>query len=331
MQPRPINVIADANVPGLEPLAADPRFSLTRLSAPQMTREAVAEADALIVRTRTLCNATLLEGSRVQFVGTATIGLDHIDAEWCAANGIEAVNAPGCNAPAVAQYVLSAILTLHPESWQRLTLGIVGVGHVGSIVDRWARAMGMRTILCDPPRAERGDEGEFVALDQLLGQADIVTLHTPLTRSGKHQTYNMIDQRELSLMRPDATLINAARGGIVNEKALLRSDRPDKIVIDTWVGEPDGINRRLYERATIRTPHIAGYSAEGKTRATVQVLNSLYTHFGIDATRLGTLPPVAESVTPTQLATYDIAGDNLAAPEQFEQSRNSYPLRPEPK
>lgn len=330
MQPHPITVIADANVPGLEPIEADNRFTLKRMSAPEMTPEAVAEADALIVRTRTRCDANLLSGSRVQFVGTATIGLDHIDSEWCAANGIEAVNAPGCNAPAVAQYVLTAIMTLHPDTWQDMTLGIVGVGHVGSIVDRWARSLGIKTMLCDPPRAERGDAGKFVSLDTLLGHADVITLHTPLTSTGKYPTINMIGTDQVTRIKPGATIINAARGGIIDEQALLHSDRPGKIVIDTWAGEPDGINTRLFERTSIHTPHIAGYSAEGKSRATLQVLTSLYNHFGLEPATLGALDPIADSVTPDRIASYDIMADNLTDPGDFERSRNTYRLRPEP-
>lgn len=330
MQSRPITVIADANVPGLEPLETDNRFVIKRMSAPQMTRETVADADALIVRTRTRCDEKLLANSHVRFIGTATIGLDHIDTEWCAANGIEAVNAPGCNAPAVAQYVLAAIMTLHRDNWQSKTLGIVGVGHVGSIVDRWARSLGMKTVLCDPPRVDRGDEGEFVALDKLLEQADIVTLHTPLTNSGKYKTLNMISDDELSLIRPGATIINAARGGIIDEEALLRSDKAGEIVIDTWKGEPDAINLRLFERTAIRTPHIAGYSAEGKARATTQILNSLYKYFGIEPKGLAAVRHAPDSVTAAQIASYDIMDDNLMTPDAFEPARNSYPLRPEP-
>lgn len=228
------------------------------------------------MRTYNRCNEALLKGSRVSFVGTATIGTDHLDLDWLAANGIEAVNAPGCNAPAVAQWVLASILTMIPDP-SGLTVGIVGVGHVGSIVDAWCRRLGMKTLLCDPPRAERESEKtdkngaevpRFVTLDEIADRADIITFHTPHTREPHpHATHHLADARFFGRLKRKPMILNAARGPIIDTPALIDAiDRglTGPCAIDCWEGEPAAISRPLLDRADIGTFHIAGYSVEGR-------------------------------------------------------------------
>lgn len=338
MEHRQINVIADAYIPYLDPLESRPNVVVHRLEPEQFTREAVHDADALLVRTRTRCDATLLAGSRVSFVGTATIGLDHIDGAWCDANGIEWCNAPGCNAPAVAQYVLASLLTIHGETLAGRTLGVVGAGHVGSITARWAEGLGMRVLCCDPPRARREGPGRFVTYDELLCASDIVTLHTPLTRTGTDATFHLLGTSAVARMRHGVTVVNAARGPVADTQALLRGMEEGRIrhaVIDTWEGEPRHIDAELMARADIATPHIAGYSEAGKRRASSMVLGRLYSHFGLGTMPVDTaIPPVPERVTAEALrATCDPVADTAAlrsSPMTFERLRDTYRLRREP-
>lgn len=248
------------------------------LSPDEFSSTAIADADALIVRTRTRCNAQLLDKSRVKFIATATIGTDHIDTQWCRQKGITLRNAPGCNAPAVAQYVWASILHLGIDPRQ-ITIGIVGCGNVGSIVAEWGERLGAKVLICDPPKAilEPHNAHKYIDLDDMLPQCDIVTLHTPLTKTGDHPTYHLISAPQLSLMRPGAVLINAARGAVTDTTALLEySDSKHlKLVIDCWEGEPF-ISHELLQKAIIATPHIAGYSIEGKQRATRMVVEATF-------------------------------------------------------
>lgn len=242
----------------------------------------VKDADAIITRTRTRCDEKLLKGSNVKLVATATIGTDHIDIPWCEANGVTIRNAAGCNAPGVAQYVWSSLLRegFDPSS---STIGIVGYGHVGSLVAEWGRALGARILVCDPPRQEEGYiDNDYIPLTQLLEESDAVTLHTPLTKTGKHPTFHLIGERELSMLKPGAFLINTSRGPVVDNKAWLPhlENNRSRAIIDVWENEP-GISLPLLEAATIATPHIAGYSFEGKQRATRMALRAVADFFNL--------------------------------------------------
>lgn len=307
------------------------------LSPEEITPEAMREADALITRTRTRCNQELLADSRCGIIATATIGTDHIDIPYCTSRGIKVVNAPGCNAPAVAQYVMASILTVIPERPKNLTLGIIGVGHVGSIVDRWAKSMGMRTLLCDPPRAEKESSAEFVSLERIAEEADIITVHTPHTKTGSYPTYHLISEEFLNRVKRKPLIINSARGPIADTGALLAALESGKIsnaVIDCWENEPN-ISRELLSKAIIATPHIAGYSEDGKIRATMAVIDAVAKHFNFPATYSGKIPhTVPESVTTAQiLSSYNPLDDTNAlksAPDEFEKLRNNYALRQEP-
>lgn len=346
-------VVIESHVPAIpEGLARD--FEIVRLNPEEITRESVADADALIVRTRTRCDAALLEGSRVKFVATATIGTDHLDLEWLRANGIEAVNAPGCNAPAVAQYVFASLMR-HPRFhailsdgadfenlFRRRSIAVVGVGHVGSIVARWAEWMGMEVHRVDPPRQRAEGGTRFCGLNEAVANADIVTFHTPLTRTGEDATFHIANAELFDRCRPGAIVVNAARGPIVDTEALLKavgSRKLDLPIIDCWEGEPK-INRELLATAAIATPHIAGYSAEGKQRASQMAVNALCRHFGVkppefpplhDTNGVGMeyFPGFAKAI----YDSYNPIADTEALradPAQFESLRNSYHLRQEP-
>lgn len=292
-------------------------------------------ADALIVRTRTRCDADLLEGTRVKFIATATIGTDHIDLEYCRWKGIAVSNAPGCNAPAVGQYVMQAITAAYPDP-AGMTIGVVGCGHVGSIVAKWAAQAGMRVLKCDPPLAEHSDG--YVEMETIAREADIITLHTPLTRGGKYPTYHLVDDTFLqSCRRPGIMLINAARGGVTDTGALKRGDSTGRIrhlVIDCWENEP-AIDTELLERAFIATPHIAGYSVEGKQRATRMAVEAYCSHFGLPLP--ADLPAPPDAPGHPSLFCRREQDDLLRQTEvlksryrEFEALRNGYDYRPEP-
>ena len=335
-----MKVIVENHIPYIKS-RLEPFAEVLYLPAAEITAEAVRDVDALIVRTRTRCDAKLLSGSRCSFVGTATIGTDHIDLAFCRENGITAVNAPGCNAPAVAQYVHS-VIARHMQArgitdCHRLTLGIVGVGHVGSIVERWARQLGFKVLLCDPPRARKEGAGAFVPLETIAAEADIITFHTPLTRSGEDATYHMCDEAFIARLSHCSLLMNSARGEIADNAALdaaLESGKIGNVAIDCWETEPE-ISRTLLAKAFVATPHIAGYSAEGKQRATAMVLEAMSRHFGWDiAIDHPTLPAEGASMVTQKLIadSYDPLADTAMLrtdPTRFEALRNGYNLRHE--
>ena len=260
-----MRILIDKYIPFLQGVL-DGLAEVIMLEPEQFTPATVREADALIIRTRTRCDAALLDGSNVQFIATATIGTDHIDQAYCRSHNIQVVSCPGCNAQAVCDYVEEVLtsnlttLTSHPS------IGVVGVGHVGSLVAAMAERRGMQVVLNDPPKGLYGD----------VTGCDIITFHTPLTRGGDYPTYHLCDAALLAQCRPDALIINAARGGVVDEQALLDSGQP--FVIDTWEGEPH-INPEVLQRAACASMHIAGYSVQGKRNASRMCLDALCRHF----------------------------------------------------
>ena len=237
----------------------------------------VRDADILAIRSTTKVDAALLDGSSVQFVGTATIGTDHLDADYLARRGIPWCYAPGCNANSVSEYLAAALLCLanrHGFALAGKTVGVVGVGNVGSLVVRKCEALGMTVLLNDPPRARaEGDALPFVALDEVLARADVITLHVPLTAAGRDATAGLAGPSFFSKLKPGAIFINAARGGLLDTAALLGA-REDGVVahalIDTWPGEPS-YELELLNAVDMATPHIAGHSFEGKVMGTVMV------------------------------------------------------------
>ena len=345
-----LKIVYDERVPYVAEALGD-KCELVALPASEITKERVADADGLIIRTRTCADRNLLEGSRCKIVATATIGTDHIDREWCESAGIKVVNAPGCNAPAVAQWVFAAIASV-PSLPDTPVLGVVGAGHVGSIVAKWGKEMGMDVLVCDPPRARKeGPEG-FCDLATIAEKADIITFHTPLTTEGDDATYHLAGERFFKTLKKKPYILNAARGPVTDTRAMLDALDSGKIagvMIDCWEGEPE-INRELLKRAIVATPHIAGYSLEGKIRATAmatqEVEKMLYpdscgetdmSHIARDAEGEWIHVPhgAAEGVTMRGVAeSYDIAADTARlkrSPEEFENLRNNYALRHEVK
>lgn len=323
-----MKVIIDHKIPYLKEAIENITDDVVYLPGNAFTRETVKDADALIVRTRTKCNRELLEGSKVKFIATATIGYDHIDTEYCREAGITWTNCPGCNAGSVEQYVHSVLLLLKEKKGLDLknaTIGVVGVGHVGSRVARMAEGLGMKVLLNDPPRAEQGEQG-FVDLATMARECDVITFHTPLNREGAYRTYHLVDEDFLFSLERAPFVINSSRGEVVDTASLLVALAAGKIkaaVIDTWEYEPR-ISKELMEVAFLATPHIAGYSADGKANATRMSLEALCRFFGIEAD-FSILPPEGPK-------GYDPIRDSewlKASPEKFEWFRENYPIRRE--
>lgn len=317
------------------------------LDPQEITPDVVRDADALIVRTRTRCDAALLEGSKVGIVATATIGTDHFDFPYLQSRGIRTVSAPGCNAPAVAQYVFASIFAMGLGQ-PGMRLGIVGVGHVGSIVASWARNFGMEVLACDPPREEfqhgwnpakpfEAGDAPFVTLEELGRKADVVTFHTPLTRQGKYPSFHLLN-RDFLQLAPKAMVINAARGAVADTAdvvAAIRRGYVNHAAIDCWEGEPK-ISPELVQLAEISTPHIAGYSIEGKKRATAVTFNAVLEYLGSDRRIDPQVPMTAPAAVTREavVASYDPLADSVALktdPTALERLRNYYPLRHEVK
>lgn len=272
--------VADVDIPFLKGVL-EPYAEVVYKKGLDICREDIVDADALLIRTRTRCDASLLDGTKIRLITTATIGTDHIDLDYCREHGIEVANASGCNAGGVMQYVFSALYGVAARKGIKIagnTIGIIGVGNVGKKVEAMAEYLGFNVLRCDPPRAQKeGPEG-FCSLEHLLTESDIVTLHVPLD----DMTRGMANDAFFTLMKPGAIFINASRGEVVNENALIEaSPKFGAIVIDTWNHEPD-VNVDLIEVADIATPHIAGYSFQGKLNGTSLAVRAVAEHFGIE-------------------------------------------------
>ncbi len=347
-----MKIVVDKQIPFIEGVLERYGEVLYR-EGREITREDVQNADALIVRTRTQCNRSLLEGASVRFIASATIGFDHIDTSFCEANNIFWTNAAGCNSSSVQQYIAAAIFHLAEEYQFELaqrTIGIIGVGNVGTKVASLCRALGMQVLLNDPPRERREESKEFVSLDTVIGEADIVTFHVPLNLDGVDKTFHMVDEKLLAKFRKDQILINSSRGEVVESKAL-KSSLKNKIiadcVLDVWEHEPD-IDRELLGFAEIATPHIAGYSADGKANGTAMSVQAFSRFFGLDLDTwypekvplpaITTLDVECSNLNVQSVLaglakrTYDILADDARlrmSPETFEKQRGAYPLRRE--
>jgi len=311
----------------------------------------VAEADILFVRSVTRVDAELLRDSPVRFVGSATIGIDHVDTAWLSDRGIAFAHAPGCNAVAVADWVVAVLAALRAQgrhAFGRGTVGMIGAGNVGSRVRARLEALGYRVQVCDPPRAAIEGEAAFVDLETALAN-DVVTLHVPLTEDGEHATAGLVDAAALARIPAGGILLNAARGGVVDEDALASrlDDGPDlQAVLDTWAGEPD-IDSDLLARVVLGTPHIAGYSLEGRLRGTAMVAAAAAEFLGAEPGRdwRAELPdapavPGGDDVVAAVLAAYDPRRDDAAfrqllkQPHReraagFDRLRKEYPVRRE--
>ena len=276
------------------------------MKSEEIDHSALRDADVLIVRTRTKINEVLLRDTKVQQVCTATIGFDHIDTAYCDAYGIQWSACPGCNAQAVCDYIEEAI-----DEVSGLTIGVVGVGHVGSLVAKMAERRGLKVLLNDPPK-QIG-----ISLDDIAKNCDIITFHVPLDAS----TYHLCDADFLSRCKPDALIINASRGGVVNEEALLRSGRP--YILDTWENEPH-LCPEVVQNALLASMHIAGYSVEGKRTATQMCLDAVAARWGLPPVKVEAPQPTGDSARGWLRR---VSEQLKAHPEAFEQLRQNYPLR----
>lgn len=283
------------------PFAAEAFSTLgetTVIEGRDITADQVRDVDLLALRSTTRVGRELLEGSKVRFVGTATIGTDHLDTGYLESAGIRWCFAPGCNANSVSEYVTSALLCIGQHHGIRLagrTMGVIGAGNVGSRVARKGRALGMKVLLNDPPRervegagrkpaVEGLEPGPFVGLERLLRDADVVTVHVPLTKSGEDRTVHLADEEFFGRMRDGSIFLNAARGGVVQTEALmaaLHSGRVGHAVLDTWEGEP-AYRTDVLPLLDIGTPHIAGHSFEGKVMGTVMVYREACRFLGVE-------------------------------------------------
>jgi erythronate-4-phosphate dehydrogenase len=278
-----MKIVADDKIPFLRG-ALEPFAEVVYLPGKQISQDDLKDADALLIRTRTKCTESLLEGTKIKFIGTATIGFDHIDTDYCESRKITWTNAPGCNSSSVQQYIAAALLKISSSDKFTLkdkTLGIVGVGNVGSKVEKLARCIGMNILLNDPPRARVEGSTNFHSLDTVLSESDIVTVHVPLNLTGEDFTFNLFNEEIFSKLRQGAWFINSSRGEVADTQSLkqvLLEGILKGAVIDVWENEPD-IDRDLMKLALIATPHIAGYSTDGKANGTAMVVNSLAKFF----------------------------------------------------
>ncbi len=345
MEDRRIKIIVDDAVPFIKGVF-EPYADVVYKAGKEICHDDLVDVDAMVIRTRTKCDSALLEGTPVKFIATATIGTDHIDFPYCDEKGIVVRNAAGCNAGGVMNYVFSALYGVASRKAVRLDgskLGIVGVGNVGSRVDRVAGYLGFKVLKNDPPRmAAEGPEG-FCPLDYLLQNANVVTMHVPLDETTK----GMCNDTFFDMMKPGTIFINASRGEVVDEAALKRAiPKLGPVIIDTWNNEPD-IDRELMDMVDIATPHIAGYSYQGKQNGTAAAVRSLSRFFGFEdlyeffpkteivdlqAVKLDLKGKTQGEITSVLQYNYPIFTDDFMLrmdPGNFERMRSNYQYRRE--
>lgn len=347
-----MKIVADDKIPFLKG-ALEPYAEVVYISGQNIDSKVVANADALLIRTRTKCTEQLLKDSKVKFIGTATIGFDHIDRSFCSKRNIFWTNAPGCNSSSVQQYVAASLLKISAEFRLDLkgkTLGIVGVGNVGSKVEKFAKLIGMNVLLNDPPRARKEGEAGFVSLNTILFESDIITVHVPLKIVGDDKTWHMFNTRSFKKMKKGTWFINSSRGEVAETVSLKRTLAMGKLggaVLDVWEHEPD-IDLELMALTFLSTPHIAGYSTDGKALGTAMVVKSLSDFFGLPLKDWypSDIPSVEnaeivingksksdiEIVREAVFYTYNIDEDNIRmrfAPSDFEKQRGDYQVRRE--
>lgn len=352
-----MKIVADENIPFVRE-AFSTLGDITTLAGRAMTAASVRDADMLLVRSVTRVGKDLLSGSKVSFVATATIGFDHIDIEYLKQAGIAFASAPGCNSNSVAEYVLSALLVLAERkgfALEEKAVGIIGCGNVGSKVRAKLEALGIARLVNDPPLKDHTGDPNFVELDEILS-ADVITLHVPLERGGKYPTVQMVNESFLGKMKSSSVLINSSRGKVVDDHALLTALQSGHVsaVLDVWQNEPN-IDGRILERVELATPHIAGYSYDGKVRGTEMIYEAACKFFGVSPTwrLVDNLPatPIkrlefsdssrdAEVIRASIFGSYDIREDDgrlrqiLKMPESergayFDKLRKTYSIRRE--
>lgn len=347
-----MKIIIDDKIPYIKG-ALEPFADVVYLPGNKTTPEVVKDADAIITRTRTICNEQLLAGSSVKLIATATIGYDHIDTAWCEQNGIKWTNAPGCNSGSVEQYIASAIVTMAQQKGITLagkTLGVVGVGNVGKKVARVGEILGMQILLNDPPRARAEGNGGFKPLETILDKSDFISLHVPLNMDGEDATFHLADEKffEKCLQKP--IFLNSCRGEVVKTEALKNAIAKGQVsgtVIDCWENEPN-LDLELLSMVDLATPHIAGYSRDGKANGTAMSVQAVSRFFnlGINKWKCKEVEQtdnkdiiidsngkaLQQLLTEAIWATYNIREDDRrlrASVETFEKQRGDYPVRRE--
>ena len=350
-----MRILADENIPMLEVFAR--HGQLRRVAGRSLDRAVLANAEVLLVRSVTQVDQALLAGSQVKFVGTCTIGTDHLDLQYLTQQGIGWASAPGCNARGVVDYVLGALLTLAERDGVDLSkrcYGVVGAGQVGQRLVQVLRGLGWQVLVCDPPR-QQAEGGDYVDLATVLERCDVISLHTPLTQQGEHPTFHLLGAEQLQSLQQGSWLINASRGAVVDNQALkqLLTQRHDlRVALDVWEGEPQ-VDAELAQRCDIASAHIAGYSLDGKIRGTSQIYQAFCQHFALAdsaaiefpaqsllAMELAAHTPVEEALRVICRAVYDprsddaafrlsLQGDALTRRAAFDQVRKNYPVRRE--
>ena len=338
-----MKIVVDDKIPYIRETICQLADEVVFLSGAAITAADVKDADVLVVRTRTRCDRQLLERSKVKLVVTATIGYDHLDTQWLDVAGIHWTNCPGCNSGSVAQYVECSLLLLEQQKGlvlRQSTIGIVGCGHVGSKVKAVAERLGMRVLVCDPPlqkaNSQQPTANSYVSLDEIERRCDVITFHVPLTRKGQYATWHLADDDFFHRLSRVPYIINTSRGEVVDNKALLSAMEERRVrdaIIDVWEDEPhpDSV---LLEKVFIGTPHIAGYSADGKVNADNMVIDAICQHFSLPHPGLIAPPklPADFTYSGSPLDLYNPMEDSKklkAASSRFEQLRNNYPLRRE--
>lgn len=323
--PKRIKIVADENMPHLQALFAD-FADLTLKPGREICHADLVDVDVLLCRSITTVDQTLLQDTLVKFVGTATIGIDHLDIEWLNQNNIHWVNAAGCNAAAVAQYVISGIAYWLKQSGKQIskslsdiTVGIIGAGNVGTKLAGYLDILNVKYILCDPLLKQQGDTRQLVEFKQII-QCDVITLHVPISYHGEHKTHHMLDSEWLESLNDNQLLINAARGSVINNNALLaylKSEGCASVILDVYENEPYLLDE-LLNYCLLATPHIAGHTLEGKSRGSYMIYQKFCDYFKIEkkfelADLLPTkniFSPCNETILDDLLALYDIQYDN---------------------
>ncbi len=349
-----MKIIIDNKIPFIKSVL-EPFMDVDYMAGNEVDKEVCEGADALMIRTRTKCNAKLLEGSSIKFIASATIGYDHIDTEYCGKSGIKWTNAPGCNSGSVLQWVMAALLYQAKKrkiDLTKRTLGVIGVGNIGAKIVNFAEHAGIPVLLNDPPRERMEGRCGFVSLNTILKECDIITFHVPLIKSGVDKTYHLVDKDFLSQLRPGTVLINSSRGEVINNTDLLgymNNKLIQDVLLDVWENEPD-INLQLLEKALVATPHIAGYSLDGKANGTAYAVQALSRHFGLpledwfpevqdekEQNRLikinASFKSFQEIIQEISELSYPIGEDVRGLkekPQRFESLRGNYPVRREP-
>lgn len=350
-----VRILADENIPMLE--AFERHGQVRRVPGRSLDRAVLGDAEVLLVRSVTPVDQALLADSQVRFVGTCTIGTDHLDLDYMAAQGIGWASAPGCNARGVVDYVLGSLLALAEHTGAELSqrcYGVVGAGQVGDRLVQVLRGLGWQVLVCDPPRQQR-EGGDYVGLATLLQCCDVISLHTPLTAQGDYPTQHLIGAEQLQGLKTGSWLINASRGAVVDNQALKQvlAQRSDlRVALDVWEAEPQ-VDAELAQLCDIATPHIAGYSLDGKIRGTEYIYQAFCQHFALAKTAPLAFPeqnliglhlagdiPLSEALRLLCRAVYDprtddaafrlsLRGDALARRTAFDWLRKNYPVRRE--